>query len=135
MPFAPLYWPARSMNNSLGTKEFDEEDFFVSGPTRLEFQSQSISGRSTRPSATTKVALLDGYGDVMTVDSTSTITLTEDAGPGSLSTTTPTRTLSSGVATWSDLKITGATGIHKLNANSNVSGVPDEHSLPINITN
>ena len=57
MPFAQLYWPARSMDNSLGNKEFDEEDFFVSGPTRLEFQSQSISGKINKTLGTTKVAL------------------------------------------------------------------------------
>ena len=83
MPFAPLYWPARSMNNSLGNKEFDEEDFFVSGPTRLEFQSQSITGRINRTLGTIKVALLDGFGSVMTVDTARRqITLTEGCRSG-----------------------------------------------------
>ena len=45
-----LYWPARSMNNSLGNKEFDEEDFFVSGPTRLEFQV-AVDQRPSQPDA------------------------------------------------------------------------------------
>ena len=45
MPFDQLYWPARSMASTLGNKEFDEEDFFVSGPTRLTYTSQPISGR------------------------------------------------------------------------------------------
>ena len=68
MPFAQLYWPARSLNNTLGNKEFDEEDFFVSGPTSLAYQSQPTSARNGRTMGTVKVALLDGFGNVMTVD-------------------------------------------------------------------
>ena len=81
MPFAQLYWPARSMNNSLGNKEFDEEDFFVSGPTRLEYQSQSITGKINKTLGTVKVALLDGFGNVMTVD-TARPSVTPDRGSG-----------------------------------------------------
>jgi hypothetical protein len=42
--------------------------------------------------------------------------------------------LSGGYATWTDLKISSPTGVYKLNANSSVNGVPDEVSLPINMT-
>ncbi len=68
MPFAQLYWPARSMANTLGNKEFDEEDFFVSGPTSLTYTSQAISGKVNKTLGTVKVALLDGFGNVMTMD-------------------------------------------------------------------
>ena len=138
MPFAQLYWPARSMQSTLSNKEFDEEDFFVSGPTRLAFQSQSISGRVNRTLGTTQVALLDGFGNVMTMDSgggASLITLSLDAGPGGTlsSLSSLTKQLSSGVASWYDLKISSPLGVYILNADSSVSGVPNETSLPINI--
>jgi hypothetical protein len=46
-----------------------------------------------------------------------------------------TKSLVNGVATWTDIKLGSATGGYKLNADSSVSGVPDEVSLPINVTN
>jgi hypothetical protein len=55
--------------------------------------------------------------------------LSSASGPAGL-----TKSLSQGVATWTDLKLSGATGVYKLDADSSVSGVPDETSLPINIT-
>ncbi len=67
MPFAELYWPARSMASTLGNKEFDEEDFFVSGPTRLTYTAQPITGKVNKTLGTVKVALLDGFGNVMTM--------------------------------------------------------------------
>ena len=45
MPFDQIYWPARSLSNNLGNKEFDDEDFFVSGPTRLTFTTQPTTGK------------------------------------------------------------------------------------------
>jgi hypothetical protein len=124
------------MNNSLGNKEFVAEDFFVSGPTRLEYVSQPINGRVNRTLASVKVALLDGFGNVMTADSgISTITLSLAQGTGTLtSSSSLTKPLSSGYATWTDLKISSPTGVYKLNADSSVNGVPDEVSLPINMT-
>ncbi len=144
MPFAQLYWPARSMSNTLGNKEFDEEDFFVSGPTQLTYTTQPISGKVNKTLGTVKVALLDGFGNVMTMDSgggASTITIGIASGPvgGSLSSASGpgglTRSLSQGVATWVDLKLSAPTGVYKLKADSSVTGVPDETSLPINVTN
>ena len=85
LPFAQLYWPARSMANTLGNKEFDEEDFFVSGPTRLEYTAQPISGKVNKTLPTIKVALLDGFGNVMTMDTGSTassVTLSIASGAG-----------------------------------------------------
>ena len=140
MPFDKLYWPARSMQSTLGNKEFDEEDFFVSGPTRLTYTSQPISGRVGRTLGTVKVALLDGFGNVMTMDTgggASSITLSLASGPagGTLSPTTGlVKSLSAGVATWTNLVISAPAGVYKLNADSSVNGVPDETSLPINIT-
>ena len=55
--------------------------------------------------------------------------LSSASGPGGL-----TKALTQGVATWTDLKLSGATGVYKLGADSSVTGVPDETSLPINIT-
>ena len=130
MPFAQLYWPARSLNNTLGNKEFDEEDFFVSGPTSLAYQSQPTSARNGRTTGTVKVALLDGFGNVMTVDTGgSSITLGIASGAGGVltSATSLTKSLVQGTATWTDLKITGASGAYKLGADSSVSGVPDQH--------
>ena len=68
MPFSQKYWPARRMENTLGNKEFDEEDFFVSGPTSLKFATQPVSGRVNRTLGTVKVSLIDGFGQVMTID-------------------------------------------------------------------
>jgi hypothetical protein len=137
MPFAQLYWPARSMQSTLGNKEFDEEDFFVSGPTRLDYQAQPTSGRVGRVLGTVKVALLDGFGGVMTMDSTSTITLSLAPGPlGTLSSATSLlKTLANGVATWTDLKISSPADVYKFKAHSSVTGITDEISLPVNITN
>ncbi len=139
MPFAQLYWPARSMANTLGNKEFDEEDFFVSGPTRLEYTAQPISGKTNKTLGTVKVALLDGFGNVVTVDtgaSASTVALSLESGAGGTltSSTSLTKQLVSGVATWSDLKISSPQGVYRLKADSSVAGVPNETSLPINIT-
>ena len=33
------------MSNTLGNKEFDEEDFYVSGPTNLTYTAQPITGK------------------------------------------------------------------------------------------
>ena len=140
MPFAQLYWPARSMVSTLGNKEFDEEDFYVSGPTRLTYQAQPTSGRVSRTLTTVKVALLDGFGNVMTIDTgplASSVTLSLASGTGGTlsSLSSLTKSLSNGVATWTDLKISSPAGVYKLNADSSVSGVPDEVGLPINISN
>ena len=79
----------------------------------------------------------------MTMDSgggASTITIGIASGPvgGSLSSASGpgglTRSLSQGVATWVDLKLSAPTGVYKLKADSSVTGVPDETSLPINVT-
>ena len=78
MPFAQLYWPARSMSNTLGNKEFDEEDFYVSGPTNLTYTAQPITGKVNKTLGIVRVALLDGFGNVMTMDTgadASTITV------------------------------------------------------------
>jgi hypothetical protein len=142
MPFAQLYWPARSMSHTLSNKEFTEEDFYVSGPTRLEFQSQSITGKKNKTLGTTTVALVDAFGNVVTVDSSSTVSLsavTADGASSNLisiygSQPLANRTLSSGKTYWSGLRFTAA-GLYKFEADSSVPGVPDERSLPINITN
>jgi hypothetical protein len=94
MPFDQLYWPARSMSSTLGNKEFDEEDFFVSGPTSLTYTTQPTTGKTNKILSTIKVALLDGFGDVMTMDSGgggSTITMGLASGPGSLTSSTVSR--------------------------------------------
>ena len=45
----PGYWPARYMSDKLGSKEFDEEDFYVSNPTHLGFSIQPIDQPEARP--------------------------------------------------------------------------------------
>ena len=88
--------------------------------------------------------MLDGFGNVMTVDTgsdASSITLslqTPNAGGILSSATGPsglTKKLVSGVATWTDLKISSPTSVYRLNADSTVNGIPDQLSLPINLTN
>ena len=104
-------------------------------------QSQSIVGRTNRTLGTVKVALLDAFGNVMTVDSTSTVTLSAVTAAGDSTALVSTlsyqplvdRTLSGGTATWTGLRFTAA-GLYKLNAHS-CTGVLDEKSLPINISN
>ena len=80
----------------------------------------------------------------MTIDTgsdASSITLslqTPNAGGILSSATGPSgsrRSSSQGVATWTDLKISSPTGVYRLNADSSVNGIPDELSLPINLTN
>ena len=138
MPFAQKYWPARQMDHNLGNKEFVEEDFFVSGPTSLAFTSQPVGGRVNRTLGTVKVAVIDGFGQVLTLDTgagASTITLSE-TGPGTLtSASSLTKSLSYGVATWTDLKLS-LVGLYQLVADASgpAATVPDETSLPINIT-
>ena len=142
MPFVQVYWPGRSMNHTLGNKEFNEEDFFVSEPTRLAFQSQSITGRKNVNLGAVKLALLDAFGNTLTVDSTSKVTLSAVTATGNSTAlssyygTQPLvdRTLLSGTASWTGLRFNAA-GLYKLNAASSVPGVPDEKSLPINISN
>ena len=125
--------------STLGNKEFDEEDFFVSGPTSLTYRSQPTSGRTNKVLGTVKVALLDGFGNVMTMDSGGGASRSRWASPPvparCSSATGLTRSLSQGTATWTDLKISTPAGVYKLKANSSVGGVPDEPSLPINVTN
>ncbi len=139
MPFAPIYWPARSMSSSLGNKEFAEEDFYVSGPTSLAFTAQPVSGRVNRTLGTVKVSLMDGFGQVLTLDTgtgASTVTLSKAAGPGTLtSSSSLTKTMVQGVVTWTDLKLS-ATGVHELNADANgpAGSVPDKDSLPMSIS-
>jgi hypothetical protein len=140
LPFDQLYWPARSMASTLGNREFVEEDFFVSGPTRLAFQAQPTSGRVNRTLGTVKVALLDAFGNVMTVDGTSRVTLSAVTSAGSSTALVSTlasqplldRTLTAGTATWTGLRFT-ATGLFKIDADSSLGGIADERSLPINI--
>ena len=144
MPFDQLYWPARSMNHTLGNKEFDEEDFFVSGPTRLAFQSQSITGRKNRTLGTTKVALLDAFGNVMTVDSASTVTLTAvtaagDVAPGILISIYGSQSLVDRAAL-ERRRLLERPQVHRrrlvqAQRGQQRPGVPEEKSLPISISN
>ncbi len=143
MPFDQKYWPARQMDHTLGNKEFDEEDFFVSGPTSLAFTQQPVSGKKNTSMSTVKVSLIDGFGQVMTLDTgtgASTVTISKASGsanPGTLSASSGlTKTMINGVVTWTDLRINAA-GVLQLYADSaGPSGsVPPETSLPINITN
>ncbi|HYO42618.1 MAG TPA: CSLREA domain-containing protein [Candidatus Limnocylindrales bacterium] len=144
LPFDQLYWPARSLSSTLGNKEFVEADFFVSGPTRLAFLSQPLSGRTNRVLTSVKVALVDAFGNVMTVDSTSTVTISAVTAAGNspaLATTIASQPVSpgalrltAGTATWTGLKLTAA-GLYKLNVHSSVGGVPDGKGLAFTITN
>ena len=87
MPFAKMYWPARSMSSTLGNKEFDEQDFFVSGPTRLTYTAQPISAKLSKNLGTVTVALLDGFGNIMTLDlggGASTIAMSIGSGPAGI---------------------------------------------------
>ena len=67
LPFSQLYWPTRQLSSSLGSKQFAYEEFNVSGPTRLKITSQPLSTRKGS-SFTVKVAVLDAYGEVLTLD-------------------------------------------------------------------
>ena len=88
-----------------------------------------------------KVALLDGFGNVMTMDtgggaSTISLSLVTPNNGGVLSSPTSlTKQLSQGVGTWTDLKISSPAGTYRLRADSSVGLIPDELSLPINVTN
>ena len=64
----------------------------------------------------------------------SAMSLASGAGGTLSSTSSLTKALVQGVATWTDLKITAPAGVYKLKSDSSVPGVPDETSLPINIT-
>ena len=64
---------------------------------------------------TVKVSLIDGFGQVMTLDTgtgASTVTISKASGsgnPGTLSASSGlTKTMSNGVVTWTDLRINAA---------------------------
>jgi hypothetical protein len=140
MPFAQAYWPARSLPNKLGNKEFTVQDFYVSGPTRLTFQAQPLTVGQGK-NMTLKVALLDGFGQVMTIDNgASTVTLSLDSGQGgTLSAASGlTKSLVKGVATWTDAKISATSaqyGNYVINArSSHWPYVPNLKSFTINVT-
>jgi hypothetical protein len=115
----PGFWPARYMSDKLNTKEFDEEDFYVSNPTHLGFSIQPATNQKLgRTMYTVQVALLDQWNNVVS-DNTTKVTLAKNSGPaaGTLSGTLQ-RTMVNGYATFSDLKISGsgAAGVYSLNA-------------------
>ena len=109
------YWPARSIGHTLGNKEFEEENFYVSNPTHLGFSLQPTTNRLGRTMYAVQVALLDQWNNPVS-DSTLQVTISIDTGQGGTLSGTKVRTMSNGYATFSDLKISGAgtTGTYTL---------------------
>jgi hypothetical protein len=125
------YWPARSINNNLGNKEFAEEDFLISSPTHVSIQLQPTTGRAGRQLATFTVSVLDQWNNVVTIDNSTVVQLTVDSGPagGTLSSTTP-RTVSGGTATFSNLSLsTASTSIPYVLKASDVTPGGSPHPL------
>ena len=77
----PGYWPARYMSDKLGSKEFDEEDFYVSNPTHLGFSIQPTTNKLGRTMYTVQVALLDTWNNVVADDNTK-VTVSINSGAG-----------------------------------------------------
>ncbi|MFI5042604.1 MAG: hypothetical protein ACHQNA_12285, partial [Acidimicrobiales bacterium] len=106
-----VYWPARSLDHKLGCKEFDEEDWFVAPATKLQFTQMPTNTRVTSTMGTIKVAVLDAFGNVVTKDQTTKITLMIGNNPsvgglGMISAGTYMNvTVVNGVATFTGLKI------------------------------
>ena len=102
------YAPARSIDHKLSNKEFEEEDFYVSSPSRISITAQPTSGRPNKTLGAVQVAVLDGFGSTVLTDDGTEITLSATNLTGTLAgTLSGTRTVSNGVATFSDLKFIG----------------------------
>ena len=128
----PLACRAPSATRS-STKRTSSSAARRASPTRASRRRLATAGRR----GPSRSRLLDGFGNVMTVDtggSSITSGIASGAGGVLTSATSLTKSLVQGTATWTDLKITGASGAYKLGADSSVSGVPDQTSLPINLT-
>jgi hypothetical protein len=113
-------WPARSMDHKLGNKEFDEEDFYISPSTQLQFTQQPTNSRVSTSIPTIKVSVLDAFGRVVTGDQTTTITLMigHNPGGGTLTGTFVNVPVVNGVATFTGLKISKAGVGYTLTATS-----------------
>ena len=99
-------WPARSLDHKLGNKEFDEEDFYVSTSSALSFTQQPTGTRAGQAMGTVKVAVVDYFGNVVTGDNATSVTLAIGAGPSSATLSgTTTMTVVGGVATFTGLSI------------------------------
>ncbi len=136
------YLPARLIDHKLGNKEFEQEDFLVANPTHLAWSIQPITNRLGRTMYAVQVSLLDAYGNVVSDGSTQITVSKASGGSGTLSGTL-TRTMSGGVATFSDLKISGsssAAGSYTLKAVDSTGGgaphpFPQVVSSTFNVTN
>ena len=80
LSIAPQYWPARYIDHKLANKEFDEEDFYVSGPTHIAFGGQPSNARVGRSIGTVTVMALDSFNSVSTADNSDSVTLTISGG-------------------------------------------------------
>jgi len=74
-------WPARSIDHKLGNKEFDEEDFFVSPSTQLQFSQQPVN-KKFNTAFTVKVQVQDAFNQLVTNDNATQVTLALNANPG-----------------------------------------------------
>jgi hypothetical protein len=126
LPLPTVNWPSRSMDHKLGSKEFDEEDFYVSPSTKLVFIQQPSNTRVNNPIGTIKVAVEDAFGNIVTKDQSTTITLQIGNNPagGMLSGTgvsggQVTVPVVNGVATFTGLKINHTGNGYTFTATSN----------------
>ena len=116
VPGVPLaYLPARFIDHKLATKEFQEENFYVSNPTHLGFSIQPITNRVGRTMYAVQVALLDQWNNVVS-DGSTQVTIALDTTQGGTLSGMLTKTMSGGYATFTDLKISGSgvTGTYDL---------------------
>ncbi len=111
---APAYWPARLIDHKLSNKEFVQEDFYVSQPAGINVLAQPLSGRINKVLTPVQIAVRDAFGDIVTVDNSTTVSIS--GAPGTLTGTT-SRTVVNGVANFNDLKFT-ATGNYVLTFSS-----------------
>jgi hypothetical protein len=131
LSFAPAYWPARYIDHKLANKEFDEEDFYISAPSSIAITAQPLSGRVNRTLGTFQVSVLDAFHNVVTTDNGTSITLS--TSPAALAGTYP-RTVTGGVANFTDLKFT-AIGDYTLTfTTTSPWGTSSDTTLSIHIT-
>ena len=119
------YWPASYIDHKLGSKEFEEENFYVSNPTHLGWSVQPINGnRKGVTMYAVQVALLDQWNNVV-VDNTTKITLSKGTGTGTGTLSgTLTKTMVNGYAAFTDLKISAAGSYSLLATDSTGTGPP-----------
>lgn len=126
-------WPARYMDHNLGNKEFDEEDFLIAPTSRVVFVKQPANTKANA-NFTVTGQLVDSYGQNVTTDNVTQVTLDLSANPGgaTLTCASTTATVVNGLATFSNCKLNVIATSYQLRVSS--PGLQPSTSNYFNIT-